>query len=134
MKSLEVMIAYLDENFKIIDRNKEFYGYFEGPGFLYENIEDIVATDQKHEFLDFVKMGEHDNEFRAYLFKKITGEYFYNIVFVRKATLNEKDCWMVRIIDISKTVSFFDEAILYEKKMNCALGLTNEYLDRKSVV
>ena len=128
MKSLDVKIAYLGDDFKIIGRNKEFYSYFEKAGFLYENVDELVATDQKHEFLDFVKMGHHDNEFRAYLFKKITGEYFYNIVWVRDDTFNDKKCLAVRITDISHAYEFFKEASSAEKRLCSALSITNEYL------
>ena len=50
MKSLETKIAYLDENYQILDRNKEFYTYFETAGFLYENIEDIVKESEHENF------------------------------------------------------------------------------------
>ena len=128
MKSLEIKIAYLDENSKIIERNKEFYGYFEKAGFLYESIVDIVVPEQKNDFLNFVRADIHENEFRSYLFKKITGEYFYNIVFVVKTKFNDKECRAVHITDISRAVNFFNDAVLSEKKINCALALTSEYL------
>ncbi len=128
MKSLETKIAYLDENYQILDRNKEFYTYFEKAGFLYENIEDIVRESERQNFMEFVKTSRNRSEFRAYPFRKITGEYQYNIVYICEEIHNEKNCIAVHIIDISKAYDFYTATNSSQKKMNYALGLTNEYV------
>ena len=127
MKSLEVKIAYLDEDFKIVDRNKEFYTYFEKVGFLYSTIDDLVHPSQKTEFLDFVKKNHQKDEFRAYQFKKCTGEFCNNIVSVSTDPLNGKSYVSLRIIDTSHAFWFYNESVAYEQKMNHVLSLTNEY-------
>ena len=128
MKSLEVKIAYLNDDYKIVERNKEFYSYFEGVGFLYENIEDFVMPSQRQEFLDFVKSSPGKDVFRAYSLKKNNEEFKDNIVSIGEEVLNGKSYHALRIIDISNGFEFFNEANLFEKKVNFSLGITNEYL------
>lgn len=128
MKSLEVKIAYLNKNCKIVERNKEFYTYFETVGFLYANIEEIVAPEEQNSFLEFVKTSTNPTDFRAFQFKKITGEYICNVVSLGTGTLNGKKYRTVQIFDISQAFAFFNEANALEKKVNCAFSILNEYL------
>ena len=128
MKSLEIKIAYLDNDLKIIDRNTEFYSYFEKVGFLYENIADIVVPEQQEKFLNFIKTSQGQKEFKVFKFKKISGEILHNLVSIKYAKINNKDCISVRITDPTNVLSFINEAAFYEKKISSALSLTNEYL------
>ncbi|WP_407427672.1 GGDEF domain-containing protein [Treponema sp.] len=128
MKNLEIKIAYIDKDFKILDRNKEFYSYFEMPGFLYDNISDLLAPEHKQQFLEFLEESRNRDEFRAYKFKKISGQYQYNIVSVGEDVHNEKKCISVYIIEVTDALVFYREANSFEKRINHALGITNEYL------
>ena len=128
MKSLEVKIAYINNDLKILDRNTEFYSYFEKVGFLYENIADIVVPNQQEKFLNFIRTSNGQKEFKVFKFKRINGEIFHNLVSIKKAKINNKDCLSVRITDPTNVLSFINDANFYEKKISTALSLTNEYL------
>lgn len=128
MKSLEVKIAYLDDNFNIVERNKDFYTYFETVGFVYTKIDDIVAPEHKEKFLSFVKSNEGKDKFRVFRFKKITGEYLQNIVAVNEDILNGKKYRTLHIVTITSAVDFIKDSIAYKKCTTYALGLTNEYI------
>ena len=128
MKSLEVKIAYINNDLKILDRNTEFYSYFEKVGFLYENIADIVVPNQQEKFLNFIRTSNSQAEFRVFKFKKINGEILHNLVSAKEDFYNNKPCLVVRIIDPTVALLFIKDAIFYEKKISTALSLTNEYL------
>ena len=127
MKSLEVKTVYIDEELAIIDRNKDFYSTFEGVGFVYNKIEFLVAPEQRDDFVNFLKNHSKD-EIKAYSLKLFSGGYKDFTVTVSEDIFNEKDCIALKIIDISAAFNLFNEANQYEKKINFALGLTNEYL------
>ena len=128
MKSLEVKIAYINNDLKILDRNTEFYSYFEKVGFLYENIADIVVPNQQEKFTKFIRTSNSQAEFRVFKFKKINGEILHNLVSAKEDFYNNKPCLVVRIIDPTVALLFIKDAIFYEKKISTALSLTNEYL------
>ncbi|MCR4822150.1 MAG: GGDEF domain-containing protein [Treponema sp.] len=128
MENIEVKILYLDKDLNIIDRNKEFYSYFEKVGFMYNRPEDIVSANQKNEFLNFLQQSTNFSDFHAFNVKKIDGNYFQNIVYKKEAFLNNKKCLSLRFIDLSRAFSFFNESKLYEKRVSYALSLTSEYL------
>ena len=128
MKTLEVKIAYLDDDFNIVERNKDFYTYFETVGFTYTQIDNLVAPEQKEKFLNFVKNNKSIDKFRVFRFKKITGEYFQNIVTVSEDMLNGKTYRSLHIVTIISAVDFIKESITYEKFTAYALSLTNEFI------
>ena len=128
MKTLEVKIAYLDDDFNIVERNKDFYTYFETVGFTYTQIDNLVAPEQKEKFLDFVKNNKSIDKFRVFRFKKITGEYFQNIVTVSEDMLNGKTYRSLHIVTIISAVDFIKESLTYEKFTAYALSLTNEFI------
>ena len=128
MKTLEVKIAYLDDDFNIVERNKDFYTYFETVGFTYTQIDNLVAPEQKEKFLDFVKNNKSIDKFRVFRFKKITGEYFQNIVTVSEDMLNGKTYRSLHIVTIISAVDFIKESLAYEKFTAYALSLTNEFI------
>ena len=128
MKTLEVKIAYLDDDFNIVERNKDFYTYFETVGFTYTQIDNLVAPEQKEKFLNFVKNNKSIDKFRVFRFKKITGEYFQNIVTVSEDMLNGKTYRSLHIVTIISAVDFIKESLTYEKFTAYALSLTNEFI------
>lgn len=128
MKNLDIKIAYLNDDFKIVDRNKEFYTYFETVGFVYTDIEDIVAPEHKEKFINFVKSKDNKDKFRVFRFKKITGEFLQNIVSVNEDILNGKKYLTLHIVTVISAVEFIKESLAYEKSTTYALGLTNEYI------
>ncbi len=128
MKSLEVKTAYINNDLKILDRNTEFYRYFEKVGFLYNNIADIVVPEQKEKFTKFIRTSNSQAEFRVFKFKKINGEILHNLVSAKEDFYNSKPCLVVRIIDPTVALLFIKDAIFYEKRISTALSLTNEYL------
>ena len=128
MKTLEVKIAYLDDDFNIVERNKDFYTYFETVGFTYTQIDNLVDPEQKEKFLDFVKNNKSIDKFRVFRFKKITGEYFQNIVTVSEDMLNGKTYRSLHIVTIISAVDFIKESLTYEKFTAYALSLTNEFI------
>ncbi|MBQ1832792.1 MAG: GGDEF domain-containing protein, partial [Treponema sp.] len=128
MKNLDIKIAYLNDDFKIVDRNKEFYTYFETVGFVYTDIEDIVSPEHKEKFINFVKSKDNKDKFRVFRFKKITGEFLQNIVSVNEDILNGKKYRTLHIVTVISAVEFIKESLAYEKFTTYALGLTNEYI------
>lgn len=127
MKGLDIKIAYLDRDFKIVERNKEFYSYFEKVGFYYENAGDLVIPEQKEEFLDFVKTCHNQKKYRIFTFRKITGEQQENLVTASEELLNDKSRIMVRIFEIEKIFASFHLAEIAEEQLNYVLGITCEY-------
>ena len=128
MKNLEIKIAYLDKDLKIIDRNKEFYGYFEKVGFYYTNFEDLVIPEQREAFSEFVRSTRNQNDFRSFTFKKENGETQDNIVTVGNGSLNDKKYLTLRIFEFSKVLDSFHDVELAEHQLNYVLGITSEYL------
>ncbi|WP_298534282.1 GGDEF domain-containing protein [uncultured Treponema sp.] len=127
MRTLEVKIAYLDENLKIIERNKEFYSTFEKVGFIYTSITDVVFPKHKADLLKFIKSGD-SKDIVAFKFKEISGEYKYNIVTKAKEDFRCQNLTVLKLIDISNAFKTFSEAEFYEKKVAHVLSLTSEYL------
>lgn len=128
MKNLEIKIAYLDKDLKIIDRNKEFYGYFEKVGFYYTNFEDLVIPEQREAFSEFVRSTRNQNDFRSFTFKKENGETQDNIVTVGNGSLSDKKYLTLRIFEFSKVLDSFHDVELAEHQLNYVLGITSEYL------
>ena len=128
MKSLEVKIAYINNDLIILDRNAEFYHYFEKVGFLYNNIADIVVPEQQEKFTKFIRTSKSQAEFRVFKFKKINGEILHNLVSAKEDFYNNKPCLVVRIIDPTVALLFIKDAFFYEKKISTVLSITNEYL------
>jgi len=128
MENFEVKKAYLDNNFNIIDRNTEFYSYFEKVGFMYTRPEDLVSAEQKDDFINFINNFSTKTDFHAFNVKKINGQYAQNIVYLKEDLLNEKKCFSLLFIDPAKAYDFFYDAKLYEKRVTYALSLTSEYL------
>lgn len=128
MKGFEIKIAYLDDDLKILDRNKEFYTYFEKVGFYYANADELVVPEQKDSFLDFVKDAASQKNFRTFTFKKANGEIEENITTMGEDILNGKKCLTLKVFGISSIINFVHEAALGEKRMSHVLSLTNEYL------
>ncbi len=130
MERLTVKSLYLNQNYEVIDRNKDFYIYFEGIGKHILSIDsfDFSTLEQKSDFINFVKSSSNPKDFRIFKIKAVSGDFRYNLVLVSNSTLYEKEVREVKFIDIQQAIGFYRSFNIEKKLIQANLSITNEYM------
>ena len=128
MENLDIKTVYIKKDFSIVDRTKEFYTFFESVGYSAKSIFELIDSHQKEKFINFVAKANGLNEFRVFKFKKISGEYIHQMLFVLRATDHcDNFDYQLRLISPESAIRFYEAAHTYEQKIRKILSITNEY-------
>ena len=121
---IELKKIYLDENFEIVDGNRDYYIYFERVGHRFSKIDDIIHPDEKDCFLAYIK--NPTEEKKILRFRNSSGEYRYNTVEVRDEVFHDKKLRCLNIIDVYDTFNAIEKMCKKEARMRAAMGLLGD--------
>lgn len=130
MEGLTIKTVYFNQDYSIVERNKDFYIYFEKVNSMLDSINDLEfgSSEEKEEFIKFIKTCNDPKEFKIFSIKNISGEFRTNLAFVRNSIFMEKEVRELRLIDLQHSILFFYKSTLEEKLLRTNLSITNDYM------
>lgn len=124
--SYEVKKIYLNDNFDIIDGNREYFIYFERVGHRFSRISELVLPVEKKNFELFLRSNPEINQYEIFHLKKYTDEYRLNRVSIDYEILNGKKTLCVNLIDIEDVFDSFEQALADNDRKKIALSIMEE--------
>ncbi|MBQ0051171.1 MAG: GGDEF domain-containing protein [Treponema sp.] len=126
MANIPVKLAYLDSEFKVADRNKEFFSSFERTDRACDLIESLVKPERQAELAEFIRTSVDPEEFKIFRFNQVDGTNPFHIIHVEDTILYEKQYRLVRLFEISTVMKFFREMNFNLDVLTRTLSMTNE--------
>lgn len=125
--SYEVKKIYLNDNFDIIDGNREYFIYFERVGHRFSRIGELVLPSEKKDFEIFLRSNPEIDQYEVFHFKKYTDEFRLNRASVNYEILNGKKTLCVNLVDIEEIFDSLDESLAENERKKIALSIMEEY-------
>lgn len=123
----EVKKIYLNDDFDIIDGNREYFIYFERVGHRFSRIGELVLPEEKKSFESFLKEKSGKEHFEIFHFKKYTDEYRSCRISVNTVIHNGKESLCVTLVDIDDIIACFEENLADVERKKIALSIMEDY-------
>ncbi len=120
-------IIRLSENLDIIDGDRAYYVYFERPGHRFSRIDEIVSSEQRGQFLTFLRNAAC-GEIRVFRFRSSSGEFRENAVSVSSIQKNGSKILEVTLTDIGELFSYVGVFEGELSRIRAAFSVTSECL------
>lgn len=124
--SFEIKKIYLNDNFDIIDGNREYFIYFERVGHRFSRIFELVLPAEKKKFELFLRSNPDTNQYEIFHLKKYTDEFRLNRISLNYEIFNGKKTLCVNLIDIEEIFDSFEQSLADNERKKIALSIMEE--------
>ena len=125
-KKIEIKYVYLNEDFKLVDANREFFVYFEKPGHDVISLEDFTEPSCLKSLKKFIANRHKSTGCKIFKFKKNCTHTRENIVSVFDSSFNGVKSICLKLIDLQDGIDFFNDYHSEETELLAALSLTDD--------
>lgn len=122
---LELKKIYYNDDFEIVDGNKDYYIYFERVGHRFSRrVCDLVHPEEKTAFRKFLE--EKDGAINIFRFEKYDGEYRYNAVKISTEELHGETSKCLHLVDVFSIFDFMKLAEVEQNKIRTCLSILDD--------
>ena len=123
---IDIKCVYLNENFEILDANREFYVYFDAVGLNVKTIEDFTGTGSLSPLKKFLLSENKQNKYKLLKFKKNRRTLKTNFVTAYDSIILGLKSVCLKMIDIEQCIKFIKKQITATDELIYALSIPND--------
>ena len=101
---IDIKCVYLNENFEILDANREFYVYFDAVGHDLNTLEDFTGTGSLSSLKKFLLSENKQNKYKLLKFKKNCRTLKTNFVTAYNSIFKGQKSVCLKMIDIEQCI------------------------------
>lgn len=123
---IDIKCVYLNENFEILDANREFYVYFDAVGLNVKTIEDFTGTGSLSPLKKFLLSENKQNKYKLLKFKKNRRTLKTNFVTAYDSIFKGQKSVCLKMIDIEQCIKFIKKQNNDTDELIYALSIPND--------
>ena len=123
---IDIKCVYLNENFEILDANREFYVYFDAVGPDVKTIEDFTGTGSLSPLKKFLLSENKQNKYKLLKFKKNRRTLKTNFVTAYDSIFKGQKSVCLKMIDIEQCIKFIKKQNNDTDELIYALSIPND--------